>query len=280
MNLTFGDAVESAIDSLRGFRRTEFAPFFWILALQLIILALTTQLDHGWAMNLIAPLVGLVGGEASLHYPIVFGYLSIFMGWVESFGYSVLGAVLIPLALIRFYARTDRALSLGAGAAARLVGAVLPTLLAGLAGTGSIWAFQRYAAPQIMLTLRDTAPQPWGDFIAWLGVILGGYAIISLLLYVPIAAVQARTNPIRAIGMGIRFGLRAWLPTLGFAIFFGVPAILVQFVLEKQGAFLLTRFRPEALAVFLAIYATATAFATFFTYMMGARLYRMARGET
>lgn len=280
MNLSIGDAIGSAIDSVRGFRWTEFAPFFWILLIQWIFLALTTQLDQSWAMSLVAPMARMVGGEANLHYPTFFGYLSIFLGWMESFLYVVPGAVLIPMSLLRFYRRSDRALSLGAGAASRLVGAFIPTLLAGAAGTGAIWSWQRYAAGYVTSALRGSAPAPFGDFLAWLSVTIGAYAILALLLYVPIAAVQARTNPIRAIGMGLRFGFRAWPLTLMFMVQFGLPAILVQYVLEKQGPFVLGRLRPELIVVFLAVYAAATAVATFLAYITGARLYKLARGES
>jgi hypothetical protein len=280
LNLSFGDAIGSAIDSVRGFRWAEFAPFFWILAVHWIVLALTTQLDKAWAMSLVAPMTRLVHGESNLHYPTFFSYLSIFLGWLESFMYTVPGAVLIPMALLRFYARSDRALSLGAGAATRLVGAFVPTLLAGLANVGALWGWQRYAAGPLSTTLRSTAPPPLGDLIGWLAATLGGYAIFALLLYVPVAAVQARTNPVRAIGMGLRFGFRAWPPTLMLAAFFGLPAIAIQYLLEKQGVLILSRLRPELIVVFLAIYAGATAVATYLTYLTGARLYKVARGES
>jgi hypothetical protein len=280
LNLSFGDAIGSAIDSVRGFRWAEFAPFFWILAAQWIFLALTLQLDKPWAMSVVAPVAKLVGGEANLHYPTFFGYLSILLGWIESFLYTVPGAVLIPVALLRFYARSDRALSLGAGAAVRLIGAVIPTLLAGLANVGALWGWQRYAAGPVSLALRGTAPGLLGDFLGWFAALLGGYAIFALILYVPVAAVQARTNPVRAIGMGIRFGFRAWPPTLMFTVFFGAPAIAVQYLLEKQGALLLSRLRPESIVAFLAIYVATTSVATYLTYLTGARLYKVARGES
>ena len=280
LNLTFGDAIGSAIDSLRGFRWAEFAPFFWILAVEWIILALATQLDKAWAMSLVAPMVSWVGGEENLHYPTFFGYLSILLGWVESFLYAVPGAVLIPMSLLRFYRRSDRALSLGAGAASRLAGAFVPTLLAGAAWVGATWSWQRYAAGPLTAALRGSAPPPLGEALAWLSVTIGSYAILALLLYVPIAAVQARTNPIRAIGMGIRFGFRSWPLTLMFMVQFGLPSIAVQYLLEKQGVHVLNRLRPELIVVFLAVYAAATSAATFLAYNTGARLYKTARGES
>lgn len=281
MNLSFGDAIESAIDSVRGFRWTEFAPFFWILAIEWIFLGLTTQLDKGWAMSLVAPVTKLLdGGANNLHYPIFYLYLTILLAWVESFCYTVPGAILIPLSLLRFYARRDRALSLGAGAASRLAGAVIPTLLAGLAGVGAILGWQHLAAASVRNALRGTAPPPLGDVVAWMGTTIGPYAIMALLLYIPIAAVQPRTNPVRAIGMGLRFGLRSWGATIGFMLVFAIPALVVQYVLEKHGAFLVTRLRPEVVVAFLAFYAAAASVATYLSYVTGARLYRMARGET
>ncbi|HEY6573153.1 MAG TPA: hypothetical protein VI198_07505, partial [Candidatus Eisenbacteria bacterium] len=192
---------------------------------------------------------------------------------------TVPGAVLIPLSLLRLYARSDRALSLGAGAATRLAGAFIPTLLAGLAAVGCIWAWQRHASPVLMNAWRQWVSEPMGGYLGWLAITLGGYGIMTLVLYIPVAAVQARTNPVRAIGYGLRFGLRSWPLTLAFAVFFGAPAILVQFLLERQGAFILAKLRPEVVVVFLGIYALATSVATYLTYSTAARLYQVSRGE-
>jgi hypothetical protein len=279
MKLTFGDAIGSAFESIRGFRGTEYAPFFWILAIQWTFLAVTTQLQSSWGMGLVAPLARVVGGEQNLHYPVFFGYLPVLFGWIESFLYTVPGSILIPLAILRLYARTDRALSLGAGAATRLVGAVIPTLLAGLAGVGAVWGWQRYLGASVSTWIRGAVPVPMGSLLAWIAVTLGGYVILTLLLYVPVAAVQARSNPVRAIGYGLRFGFRSWPHTLLYAVLLGGPAIFVQFFLEKQGAFLLSRLRPELISIFLALYAGATSVGTYLTYMTAARLYRIARGE-
>jgi len=279
MRLSFADAFSSAFDAARGFRWTEYAPFFWILAVQLVFLALTTQLEHAWAMAAVAPVISWVGGAGALHYPTLFGFLSVAMGWVESFLYAVPGSLLIPMAILRIYARTDRALSLGAGAASRLAGALLPTLLASLAGVGCVWGWQQFGAPTAAPFIRQALPGGLGGFAGWAVTVLGGYVVISLLLYVPVAAVQARTNMGRALVRGIRFGFRALPLTCLIAILFGLPAIGVQFILERQGSFILTKLRPEVMAVALGVYATLTSFATYFTYSTVARLYRMARGE-
>ena len=82
-----------------------------------------------------------------------------------------------------------------------------------------------------------------------------------------------------AIGFGLRFGIRSWPLTLFYAVMFGIPAILVQFLLERQGAFLLSKLRPEVIVVFLGIYAAATSVATYLTYGTAARLYSIAKGE-
>jgi hypothetical protein len=279
MRVHVSDALGAAIDAVQGFRWIEYSPFFAILAVQILFLALTTQLHHGWAMGAVAPIVGWTGGIQHLHYPAFFGYLTVVMGWIETFLYAVAGSVLIPLSLLRLYARTDRALSLGAGAGTRLAGAVLPTLLAGLAIVGVLWGWQRWVAPWAAPVIRRTMPGPGGDFVTWLFVILGGYLAFSLLLYVPVAAVQARTNPVRAFGRGLRFGLRAIGWTLLFTLIFGVPAIAVQYVLEQNAAVLVTKMAPEIVAGLLALYAILTSIATYLTYATAARLYRVARGE-
>jgi hypothetical protein len=279
LKLSFVDALGSALDSLRYFRRREYAPFFWMLAIELACLGLTTQLQHAWAMTLIAPIAKAAGGEGSLHYPPFFAYLPVLLGWVEGVIYSVLGCVLIPLSLLRLYSRSDRALSLGAGVAMRLAGAVIPTLLATLAGLGAIWGWQRHTAPLVAKWITEHSAGPPGVFLSWLATTVGSYAIIMLLLYVPIAAVQARTNPVRAIGRGLRFGVRAWIPTIVFGLLFGIPALLVQYLLEKQGAHLISRVAPEIVVAFLALYVTFSSVATYLTYVTGARFYTISRGE-
>ncbi|HEY6571937.1 MAG TPA: hypothetical protein VI198_01360, partial [Candidatus Eisenbacteria bacterium] len=87
MKLSIGDAFGSVFDAIREFRWAEYAPFFWILAAQWIFLALTTQLHTAWAMGFVAPIARLVGGQENLHYPSFYGYLSILLGWIESFLY-------------------------------------------------------------------------------------------------------------------------------------------------------------------------------------------------
>ena len=278
MKLMFGDAIGSAIDSIRGMRWTEYMPFFLILALEGAFLLVSTQLQSAWAMSLVAPLAGMLKGEDNLHYPAFFGYLPVLLSAIEGFSYAVLGAVLIPMSILRLYARTDRALSLGAGAASRLAGAFIPTLLAGLAWIGAGLGWQRFAAP-VSQAIRTTLPQPAGNLLGWLVVTLGVYAILALLLYVPVAAVQARSNPLRAIGYGIRFGLRSWPMTMVYVVLFGIPAIVVQFVIEKQGAFLALRLRPEIIALLLTVYVVVTSVGTYLTYVTAARLYKLARGE-
>jgi hypothetical protein len=279
MRLTFGDAIGSALDSVRGIRWTEYAPFFWILALEGAFLLVSTQLQSAWAMSLVAPFAKLLKGADNLHYPVFFGYLPVLLSWLENFSYAVLGAVLIPMSILRLYARTDRALSLGAGAMSRLAGAFVPTLLAGLAWVGAGLGWQRYAAAPLGRTIHAWIPGPAGSALGWLAVALGAYAILTLLLYVPVAAVQARSNPIRAIGYGIRFGLRSWPLTMVYAVLFGAPAIVVQFVIEKQGVFLISRLRPEMIAVLLFVYVAVTSVGTYLTYITAARLYKIARGE-
>ncbi len=279
MKLSFVDALGSAFDSLRCFRWREYAPFFWMLAIEGVCLALTTQLQHSWAMTVIAPIAKAAGGEDNLHYPPFFAYLPILLGWVEGVIYSVLGCVLIPLSLLRLYSRTDRALSLGAGVAGRLAGAVIPTLLATLAGLGAIWGWQRHWAPAVSKWIAEHSTGSTGVFLGWMATTVGSYAIIMLLLYVPIAAVQYRTNPVRAVFRGLRFGIRAWIPTILFGLFFGIPSLLVQYLLEKQGGHLISRVAPEIVVVFLALYVTFSSVATYLTYSAGARFYTISRGD-
>ncbi|HEU4335575.1 MAG TPA: hypothetical protein VFT32_13850, partial [Candidatus Eisenbacteria bacterium] len=110
--------------------------------------------------------------------------------------------------------------------------------------------------------------------------VLGGYLTLSLLLYIPVAAVQARSSLPRALALGLRFGVRALPVTLLLALTFGLPAIGVQYLLERQTSMILTKLRPETIAILLAVYAAFTSIATYLTYGMAARLYRMARGDS
>jgi len=149
MKVTLLDGLDATLEAVRGFRWIEFSPFFLIFFLQFLFLALTTQMHQAWAMALVAPVAEWTGGESHLHYPAFYGYLPVIMAWVESTLYAVPGCVLIPLSLLRLLARSDRALSLGAGAAGRLAGAVLPTLFAALIGVGAVWGWQRSLVPVV-----------------------------------------------------------------------------------------------------------------------------------
>jgi hypothetical protein len=267
----------AAVDSIRGFRWTEFSPFFLIFFLEFVFLLLTTQMHRGWAMALVEPVAQWTGGGGSLHYPAFYGYLPVVTAWVETALYAVPGCFLIPLSLLRLLSRSDRALSLGAGAAGRLAVAVPPTLFAAILGVGAVWGWQRSIAPAIGKATRTALAGATGDLVLWCVVVVGGYLVISLLLYVPVAAVQARASLFGAVGRGVQFGLRALPITLTFALIFGIPAILIQFILERQTVLIITRLRPEAIPILLVFYAFFTSVSTYLTYAAAARLYRASR---
>jgi len=277
MRATIVDGLDAILESIRGFRWTEFSPYFLLFGIQFVFLALTTQMHMAWAMGLVAPVVEWTGGESHLHYPAFYGYLPVSMAWVEAALYAFPGCVLIPLSLLRLLARSDRALSLGAGAAGRLAGAVPPTLFAALIGVGAVWGWQGTAAPAIGRVLLTFVPATAAAFTIWCVAVLGGYLVLSLLLYIPIAAVQARASLFGSIGRGVAAGLRLLPLTLMFAVLFALPTILIQFILERQTALIITRLRPEAIPILLAFYAFFTALATYLTYGAGLRLYRMIR---
>jgi len=277
MRVTLGDGLEAALEAVRGFRRTEFSPFFLIFLIQFLFLGLTTQMHQAWAMGLVEPVARWTGGESHLHYPDFYGYLPVVMAWVESAVYAFPGCVLIPLSLLRLLARTDRALSLGAGAAGRLAGAVLPTLFAALLGVGAVWGWQRSLVPTVAKILGSFVPATASTFVLWCVTLLGGYLILSLLLYIPVAAVQARASLIGCIGRGVHYGLRLLPLTIIFALLFAVPTIVIQYILERQTGMIITRLRPEAIAVLLAFYAFFTSVATYLTYGAAVRLYRTVR---
>jgi hypothetical protein len=279
MRFTFGDAMAAAFESAGSYRWAEYQPFFVILLVELVFLALTTQLGYPWAMGLVAPVTRLAGGEESLHYPALFTFLPILLAWVESALFAFPGCVLIPLALLRICARTDRALSLGARAGRRFTGAILPTLIAILLGIGANWGWQSSLAPRMGAYVMRSVQGDLGVFIVWALTLLGGYAILSLLLYVPVAAVQARATLFSSLGYGIRFGLAALVPTLLFAFVFAVPANAVQYFVLQQSSNLIARLRPEIVVVLLGLYAFFSSMATYFTYGAAVRLYRSGRGS-
>jgi hypothetical protein len=279
MRATFGDAMGAAFESATGFRWAEYGGYFMIFLLHVVFLALTTQMEHGWAMSVVALVAGWTGGSEYLHYPAFFAYLPVLLSWVESTLYAVPGCIVIPMALLRLYARTDRALSLGAGAGSRLSGAVLPTLLASLLGLGVSWGWQRWLAGRVGEALYPFMPGPIASSTTWAVTTLGTYVVYSLLFYVPVAAVQARATPIRAFGKGVRFGIRTLMPTLLYAVCFALPAIVLQFIIERQSAPIIAKLRPEAILVLLALYAFFTSLGTYLTYGAAGRYFKMARGS-
>ena len=90
-----------ATEAIRDFNWREFAPFGWILAVQLVFLLLAMFLEIPAAMATLGTLTRAIYGDSAIHYPMFYLFLPPLAAIAEGFLYTVPAAVLVPLAIIR-----------------------------------------------------------------------------------------------------------------------------------------------------------------------------------
>jgi len=270
----------AALDALGSFRFHDFAPFAWILGIELVVLALAMNLGTGLGMATAGWLTERIAGDSPLHYPLFYAFLPTLMTNVEAVLYALAGSVLIPLALMRVLRPMDPQSFPAAETGARirqaflvvLVGAILCELMI----LGWQWILNQ---PGVLKGIRSILR---GGFAANIGVtVLGmlvGYAIWSLFVFIPIAAVQPRSRFGPAFGEGLREGLGNFVPTYLVVIALSLPAAAILLVLQVMGGFLVSQIRPEIIGVLIGLYIVLSILATFFIYSAAARFYQARHG--
>jgi hypothetical protein len=271
----------AALDALGSFRFHEFAPFAWILAVEIIVLVLAMNLGTAWGMATAGWLSQRLAGDAVLHYPHFYAFLPTLVTNLEVMLYVIAGSFLIPLATLRILRGQEPALIPPGTIGQRVRGAVLPVLVTALVCEALILGAQWVLAlPAVAGTIRGILR---GGFLGSAGLalfgMLVGYAIWTLFVYVPVSSVQPGRSLGEKIGGGIREALASYFPTYLVVIGLSLPAAAILLVLQTMGRFLVGQIRPEIIGVLLGIYALASMFATFFIYSAAARYYLARRGE-
>lgn len=262
-----------AVEAVKDFHFREYAPFGWMLAAHLLFLILALNLEATPAQATVGALARTIYGKESVHYPGFFLYLPSLAAIFEAFLYSVPGAVLIPLALIRTMAPMEPASTRSKPVGPRLKSAFLPTLVVSLANVGLLagwqWLFTKGPGP----FLTHAFPGFTGAALAWGLGVLGAYAIAALFIYVPIVAVRPGTRFGEALRSGIGEGVRLFRYTLAFIILFALPVLPVLLLVQSRPAFIVERMRPEIIPFALMLYAVLISAATYLTYAAAARLH-------
>jgi hypothetical protein len=221
------------------------------------------QAGAGWILR--------TAGEPALHYPASFVFLSYAYARFESVLFALAGSFLIPLSLARIHAPMIGG-SPGAGPSAlrRALQAYRPTFI------GYLVNFALLIAWEYLLQL---GPRRWihafqggavGDLLTWGVGALVAYSIAAIFLYVPIRAVEGATFREAVLG-GIAEGVRSLGPTLFIVLVFVWPSLLCLAPVQLRATLLATRFRPELIAILLAVATVLNSFINYFIYSATAR---------
>ena len=269
-----------AVEAVKDFHFREYAPFGWMLAAHLLFLIVALNLEATPAMATVGALGRALYGDRAIHYPAFYLHLPSLAAVFEAFLYSVPGAVLIPLALIRTMAPMEPASTRSQPIGPRLRSAFFPTLVVSLANVGILagwqWLFQKGPGP----FLTQAFPGFTGASLAWVVGVLGAYAIAALFIYVPIVAVRPGTRFGEALGNGLAEGARLFWFTLTFIILYALPVLPVLLIVQSRPDFIVARMRPEIIPIALMVYAVLISAATYLTYAAAARLHwAAARAE-
>jgi hypothetical protein len=271
----------AAQEALGSFRVHEFAPFAWLLAAELLVLGLAMNLNTAWGMATAGWLTERLAGDRALHYPAFYAFLPTLITNLEAVLYALAGSALIPLAVIRVLRPVAPEAFPPGTTGARLRQAFLPVFLAALVSEALIvgwqWVINQGAVVGALRgLLRGGMPAAAG--IAVLGMLVG-YAIWTLFVYVPVAAVQPGRSAGASLAEGLREGAARFFPTYLVVIGLSLPAAAILVVLQTMGGFLVGQIRPEIIGVLIGIYVVFSMLATFLVYNAASRFYQARLGE-
>lgn len=271
----------AAQEALGSFKVHEFAPFAWLLAVELLVLGLAMNLHTAWGMATAGWLTERLAGDRPLHYPAFYAFLPTLITNLEAVLFLLAGSAVIPLAVVRvlepLYPETFPPESTGARVRRAYPAVFLAALVSEAMIVGWQWVInQRAVLNALNGALHGGMPAAAG--VATLGLLVG-YAIWTVFVYVPVAAVQPGRPIVAALADGIRVGLAKFFPTFLIVIGLSLPAAAVLLVLQTMGGFLVGQIRPEIIGVLIGVYVVFSMLATFFVYNAVARFYQARAGE-
>ena len=274
----FRNARASMGEAWRDFRWVEYRPFAWMMLAELLFLFLACNLATPWGMAG-AGWVLRTMGEPGVHYPTSFLFLSSAYARLESLILALAGSFLIPLSIARIQAPMLEASPTGPDTVRRARRAYTVALVGYLLNLAVLvaWEFALQAGPR-----RWFASLLGGfkaEILTWLVGLFGAFALAVVFLYVPIRAVEDDATFGDALGGGVKEGVRLFGPTLLLLIAFAWPTVIVLAPLQIRPALVVTRFRPELVAVLLGIAAVVNSFVNYFVYSAASRLHWLTRGR-
>ena len=274
MRRDFRVARACATEAIRDFRLHEYAPFGWILAVQLLFLLVVQFLDTIWGMATAGSLIRMVLGDNSLHYPGLYLRLPSVAQRLEAFLYTVPGAVLVPLCLIRIQAPMNPELATKAVLGPRLKQAFLPTLIASVVNSLLLELWQMLLKAGPVTIMRVLIPGFAGQAVLWFVAIVVAFGVSALFIYIPIVSVLSDYTTLKdRLVQGFREGVALFRQTIFIIFFFSWPALIFLFMTQMRTGFILDRMRPEIVAILLAVYAILISVATYLIYAAAARLH-------
>ena len=197
----------AAQEALGSFKVHEFAPFAWLLAAELLVLGLAMNLQTAWGMATAGWLTERLAGDRPLHYPAFYAFLPTLITNLEAVLFLVAGSAVIPLAVVRvlepLYPETFPPASTGARVRRAYPAVFVAALISEALIVGWQWVInQRAVLNALNGVLHGGMPAAAG--IATLGLLVG-YAIWTVFVYVPVAAVQPG-RPLGADGARVASG--------------------------------------------------------------------------
>lgn len=271
--MSFKEANRFGSQAVQSLTWRAYAPFAWMLAIELVFLLLGFNLGAPWGMGTAGALAAGIGGEGARHYPGFFIALPVIYSYVDAAVYSVIGAALIPLAIIRMMKGRQRPQG-------SVASAIAPTLIVFLVVFGLLYLWQ-LVIPYTLEPAVRFAVWRFGfvaPLLTWFLGSLGGFAITALSLYVPVVAIGEGAG-MASIARGVGDGLRLFWTTFLFLVAFSLVPLLVQGLLQMNGASLVDKLRPEVIGWLLVVYAILASLANYFVYAAAVRCHASAVKE-
>jgi hypothetical protein len=251
-----------------------------VLAAQWLYLFLGLNLGTVWGMATAGAFAHWIVGPSALDYPAFLQVLPLTFSYVETLTFLIGGAFAIPMVVGSVLAALPGGAANKGEQAARVRGAYVPTFIALTGAFALIWIWQlavvRFLPGLFALFLGhplQVSMSTWGTSI------LVGYAMTTLVIYVPVVAVGEGLGVGGALREGIVLGRRYFLKTYPLVLMLSLPALALQIVVQLGGTLLAVRTRPENTAIVLFAYAALSILATYFVWNMAARLYRGVGGK-
>jgi hypothetical protein len=238
------------------------------------------NLDKVWGMATAGAVISGILGDLAIHYPSSYFVLPSVFALFSSFLYTIPGSFLIPLCVVRILAPIEHGAGSAPRSGARALRAVPPVLCAWLVNLLFLLGWQWLVRQGPHYWIHSFIGGGPGDLITWLVAVVGGYALVGLVLYVPVLAVGPGARFSDALLPGIRQGARLLGYSLALIVLFLWPALPFLAVVQIRPAILITKFRPELVAVLLGVYAVLSSAGTYLMYAAAVRLHLASRSES